>query len=431
MTGQEQPGTIACTTLPSGVRVVTEQVPGVRSAAVGFWVGVGSRDESGRVAGATHFLEHLLFKGTRRRTALQIAQALEEVGGDLNAFTSKEYTCFYARCLDRDLPQAIDVLGDMIADATVTPEDVEAERDVVLEEIAAYLDTPDDLVHSVWHEAFYGTHPLGREVLGDAATIRATTRDDVVGWYRQRYVPGDLVVAVAGNLTHESVCDQVSGSLRDLDRAGAAHNGRRRPDQVAQRAVAVRQRPVEQVQLVLGTAGLARDDEDRFAAAVVDTVLGGGMASRLFQEVRERQGLAYGIYSYRGHFADSGTFGVATGTSVGREVRSLQVIHDELARALHDGLTLDEIDRARRNLAGSTVLALEDTGSRMSRIGRAVTTGSPLLTLDELLARIEGVTSADVDRVLPRLLDGPWTLAVVGPETLDRDGLERALPGAA
>ncbi|MPZ87355.1 MAG: insulinase family protein, partial [Nitriliruptorales bacterium] len=188
------------TTLPSGVRVVTEAMPDVRSATVGFWIDAGSRDEQGAVAGATHFLEHLLFKGTHRRSALEIAEVLDAVGGDMNAFTSKEYTCFYARCLDRDLPLAIDVLGDMIASATIRPDDVDAERDVVLEEIRMHLDTPDDLVHSVWSAAFFGAHPLGREVLGDEETITAMARDEIAGWYRRKYVPANLVVAAAGNL---------------------------------------------------------------------------------------------------------------------------------------------------------------------------------------------------------------------------------------
>ena len=251
---------VQCTTLPSGVRVVTETVPGVRSAAVGWWVDVGSRDERGSAAGATHFLEHLLFKGTARRSTLDIAEELDAVGGDSNAFTTKEYTCFYARCLDRDVPLAIDVLADMIASATVAPDDVDSEREVVLEEIRMHLDTPDDLVHSVWSDAWFGTHDLGREVLGDEATITRMARGDIANWYEQQYVADQLVVAAAGNVEHEAIVGLVDDAMSASTRTGAVRAARTAPDGGGRKLLAVHERPTEQAHVVYGGAGLPRGD---------------------------------------------------------------------------------------------------------------------------------------------------------------------------
>lgn len=406
---------VLVTTLPSGVRVVTEAMPDVRSVSVGYWVDVGSRDERGPVAGATHFLEHLLFKGTERRSAHDIAAQIDAVGGDLNAFTTKEYTCFHARCLDRDLPLAVDVLGDMITSATLRTEDVDAERDVVLEEISMHLDTPDDLVHSVWSEAYFADHALAREVLGDEQTITAMSAEHVSSWYRRKYVPSNLVVAIAGRVDHERVVELVAGSLARLDRDGDGRPDRPAPLLVPQARAVLRPRPTEQAHVVLGGAGIARGDDRRFAAGVFNQALGGGMASRLFQEVRERRGLAYTVYSYQGTHTDTGTFAVYAGTSPERVDEVLTVVDEELEKARADGMTADELARSQGHLAGSIVLALEDTGSRMNRIGKAVLTGTPLLSLDETLAAIERVTPDDVQAITDVFLSGPSTLAVVGP----------------
>jgi len=414
--------TVRLTTLPSGVRVVTEAMPDVRSVSVGYWVDAGSRDERGPVAGATHFLEHLLFKGTKRRSALEIAETLDAVGGDMNAFTSKEYTCFYARCLDRDLPLAVDVLGDMITSATIRSADVDAERDVVLEEIHMHLDTPDDLVHSVWSESFFGEHPLGREVLGDETTITSMSRDQIVRWYRRKYVPANLVVAVAGNLDHERVVELVAASLEGLDRTGDGASRRTPPALAPVARSVVRPRPTEQAHVVYGGQGLPRGDDRRWAAGVLNQALGGGMASRLFQEIRERRGLVYTVYSYQGMHVDTGTFAVYAGSAPKRIDEVVRVIRDELARARTDGLSEAELARAKGNLSGSMVLALEDTGSRMNRLGKSVVTGSPLLSLDETIAAVEAVTLDQVQAVAATLLGGPFTVAVVGAFDEDRAG---------
>ena len=407
---------VSLTTLGSGLRVVTETMPDVRSVAVGFWIGVGSRDERDPVAGASHFLEHLLFKGTRRRSAQEIASVIDAVGGDMNAFTSKEYTCFYARCLDRDLALAVDVLGDMMTSSAVRSGDVDAERDVVLEEIRMHLDTPDDLVHSVFSEAFFGEHPLGREVLGDDGTITAMTRDQVNRYYKRHYVPANVVVAVAGNVRHDEVVAAVVEAVGDWSGPVEPTVKRRSFNGIGEPRVAVRPRPTEQLHLVLGGQGLARNDDRRWAAAVLNQALGGGMASRLFQEVRERRGLVYTVYSYNGMHADTGTFAVYAGTAPRKAGEVLTVTRGEVDAVLADGLGDDELERAKGHLAGSTVLALEDTGSRMTRLGKALTTGTPLLTLDETIAAVEGVSTDDVKDVAKVLLGGPWTLAVVGPK---------------
>jgi len=415
---------VRLSTLPSGVRVVTEVMPDVRSVSVGYWIDVGSRDERPSVAGASHFLEHLLFKGTKRRSAQEIAEAIDAVGGDLNAFTSKEYTCFYARCLDRDLPLAVDVLGDMITSSLLRSADVDAERDVVLEEIRMHLDTPDDLVHSVFSEAYFGDHPLGREVLGSEASITAMSRDQVHRYYRRHYVAPNLVVAVAGNVDHDDVVTQVAASLSGLDlgEGRVLARDRRRPPQRTGRARAVvRTRPTEQAHLVLGGRGLPRADERRFAASVLNQALGGGMASRLFQEIRERRGLVYTVYSYHGMHADAGTFAVYAGTAPQRADTVFEIVRHELDKARREGLTDAELERAKGHLAGSMVLALEDTGSRMTRLGKSIVTGTPLLSLDETIAAVEAVDHDAVREVAEIMLGGPFTAAVVGPFDDDAD----------
>ena len=401
--------------MPSGLRIVTEAMPDVRSAAVGFWIGIGSRDERDPVAGASHFLEHLLFKGTKRRTALEISSAIDAVGGDMNAFTSKEYTCFYVRCLDRDLALAVDVLGDMMTDSLVRTADVDAERDVVLEEIHMHVDTPDDLVHSVFADAYFAGHPLGREVLGDEQTITAMSRDQVNRYYRRHYVPSNVTVAVAGNVRHSDVVEQVRAAVGDWSGPSGRTTKRSAPSIKPTPATVLYARPTEQTHLVFGGAGMARNDDRRWAAGVLNQALGGGMASRLFQEVRERRGLVYSVYSYNGMYADSGTFAVYAGTTPRKADEVLAVTRAELDKALAGGLTDEELERAKGHLAGSTILALEDSGSRMSRLGKAFTSDVPLLTLDETLAAIEAVTPDDVREAARMLLSGPWTLAMVGP----------------
>jgi predicted Zn-dependent peptidase len=395
-------------------------MPGVRSASIGVWVGVGSRDESASMSGASHFLEHLLFKGTGERSALDISVALDEVGGEFNAFTAKEYTCFHARVLDEDLPLAVDVLGDMITSSTLHEDDVEAEREVILDEIAMHDDDPDDVVSNVYAEKAWGSSPLGRPIAGTVESIKALSRAQIRRYYRSRYVPANTVVAVAGNVDHGSVVRQVRrafGRTGFLDDASGRPAPVRRSDRARRTASGqvVVPRSFEQVNLLLGVNGLVRTDDRRYALGVLNAALGGGTSSRLFQEVREHRGLAYSVYSYASHYADAGTFAVAVGCLPSKVGDVLSVVRDELDHLGRDGITEEELRRGKGQLRGGLVLALEDSGSRMSRIAKAELLYDELPSIDEVLRRVEQVTLEDVNALSRRLFRQGQTLAVVGP----------------
>lgn len=407
--------------LPGGLRVVTEAVPGVRSAAFGVWVGVGSRDEAVHEHGASHFLEHLLFKGTDKRDALEIAAVMDAVGGELNAFTAKEYTCYYARVLDADLALAVDVVSDLVTSALVTPDDVESERGVILEEISMHDDDPGDVVHDAFSEALYGDHPLGLPVIGTVASVQALSADAIAGYYRGRYRPPEMVVSATGNIEHQAVVELVSAAFPD-GRASPAPLRPWAPPPVLSGAV-VEDRPTEQAHLVLGMHGLARDDDRRFALSVLNNGLGGGMSSRLFQEVREKRGLAYSVYSYASSHHDTGMFGIYAGCSPARVDEVLELCREELAAVAEKGLTDEEITRAQGQLRGSLVLGLEDTGSMMSRIGKAELVHGEVLSVEELLRRIAAVTPDDVRAVADDVLRRPLSLGIIGPFP-DRDFAE-------
>lgn len=420
VTLEEGPGAVVRrSVLRGGLRVITEQMPGVRSAAVGVWVGVGSRDETARLHGASHFLEHLLFKGTSERSALDISLALDAVGGEFNAFTTKEYTCFHARVLDEDLPLAIDVLGDMITSSTLTPEDVEAERDVILDEIAMHDDDPDDVVHNLFAAAAWGSDtPLGRGIAGTEESIEALTRDEIARFYADHYRAANMVVSAAGNLDHETVVSLVE---RAFSRAGFLDGDelpvppRAGAPLAAASGSVSESRPFEQVNLVLGMPGLARDDDRRFALSVVTTALGGGTSSRLFQEVRERRGLAYSVYAFSSSHAETGLVGVSVGCLPAKVDDVLAVVRAELATLARDGITAEELAVGQGQLRGGLVLGLEDSASRMSRLGKAELVHDRLLTIDEVLQRIADVTVEDCRAVAAEVFAGAEILAVVGP----------------
>jgi predicted Zn-dependent peptidase len=402
------------TVLNSGVRVVTEPMPAVRSVALGMWAGTGSRDEDATQLGASHFLEHTLFKGTSKRSARDIAEALDAVGGEMNAFTSKEVTCFYARVLDRDTPLAFDVLADMLVDARNAPADIEAERQVVLSEIDIHLDTPDDLVHSDLAEVVLGDHPLARETLGTVDSITGMDRDTIHGHYLAAYRPENLTVAAAGAVDHDRVVALTDELLGDLGRPGGRPPQRTAPSGYAGGQLRIRHRPTEQAHLALGMAGVAQRDPDRWPLRVLNVALGGGMSSRLFQELREVRGLCYATYSYASSYADAGMVGAYVGTAPGKVDETLAVLGDQL-RGVADDITADEVERAKGAMSGGTVLGLEDPESRMGRVGKQVATGVPIVTVDEALERIDAVTVEDVARVARRVFGAPWNLAVVGP----------------
>ncbi|GAA1759524.1 pitrilysin family protein [Luedemannella helvata] len=417
-------GTVGRTVLPNGVRVLTEAIPAMRSVSVGMWVPIGSRDESPELGGVSHFLEHLLFKGTRRRTALDISSTIEAVGGETNAFTTKEYTCYYARVLDADLPLAIDVMGDLLTDSVLAAADVETERGVILEEIAMHDDEPDDEVHDLFAEAVYGEHPLGRLVSGTPTTIGAMSRRSILDFYEERYRGPALVVAAAGNLDHDTVVRLVEDVIGRADRfaAPAAPLPRRAdpaPEQSPAPRVLVREKDTEQAHVLLGCPALSRDDERRFALGVLNNVVGGGMSARLFQEIREKRGLAYSIYSYTAQYSGSGLFGVYAGCAAGKVDEVLALAREQLAAVAADGLTDEEVRRGKGMLKGALVLGLEDTGSRMTRLAKSEMLYDELLSVNDLLARVDAVTPDDVRAVAAEVLTRPMSLAAIGSSLPD------------
>ncbi|MFC7763476.1 M16 family metallopeptidase [Catellatospora bangladeshensis] len=414
-------GTVRRTVLPNGMRILTEAVPAMRSVTFGIWVGVGSRDEAPQLGGASHFLEHLLFKGTRKRSALDISAQIEAVGGETNAYTAKEYTCYYARVLDEDLPLAIDVMCDAVADSVLAEADVETERGVILEEIAMHADEPGDEVHDLHAEVLYGDHPLGRLISGTVETITPMTRKQINSFYRRRYAPPVIVVAAAGNLDHNTVVKLVQQSFAGtpLGDAPAAspEPARSSHSRVKHRpaGVLVREDDTEQAHLVLGGPALHRHDERRFALGVLNNVLGGGMSSRLFQQIREKRGLAYSVYSYTSQYAETGSFAVYAGCAPAKADEVLALIRQELADTAAHGITAEELRRGKGMLKGSLVLGLEDTGSRMSRLGKGELLHGDLMSVDEILRRIDAVTLDDVNHIAAKILTTPMSLAVVGP----------------
>lgn len=423
--------TVRKTVLPSGLRIVTEEIPGVRSAAYGIWVNVGSRDESPKVAGASHFLEHLLFKGTKTRSALDISSSIESVGGEMNAFTSKEYTCFYARVIDSDLPLAIDVISDLITSSVGKPEDVEAERKVVLEEISMRDDDPSDLVHELFGETFYGDTTLGRPILGTVESIKSLSRNTIFNYYKKRYLPQDIVVAVAGNIKHKKVVEQVIKAMsKDGFLEVPKSDFNLRSNASARRAnkqqVGLLNRKTEQAHIFLGMPGVDRNDERRFAMGVLSAALGGGMSSRLFQEIREKRGLAYSVYSYAQQFAGSGFLGFYAGCNPSKATEVVTIMRDVLHDVANNGLTHEELSRAQGAVRGTLVLSQEDTGSRMSRIGKSELVYGEIMTFDQILKAVADVSSSDIRALADEILHSTPTLAVVGPFS-KRSVFERVL----
>ncbi len=395
-------------------------MPGVRSVAIGFWVLAGSRDEAPRISGSSHFLEHLLFKGTKTRTAVDIAEAFDAVGGDLNAFTAKETTCYYARVRDRDLPMAVDHLADMLQNSVIRSADLEAERQVILEEINMHEDAPDEVVHDLFTETLWPGHALGRPVLGSRETIAAATRERVRGFYRKHYVPGNVVVAAAGNLQHDSLIAELRRRMRTgrtlRGSARSAYNLRTAGDPPSSSGASlVRRRKTEQAHICIGTDGLSRSDPDRFAFLIVNTALGGGMSSRLFQEVRERRGLAYSVYSYQSQFTEAGQWVAYAGTTPSRAREVVGLMRAEIEAFAEGRIGEEEFERAKGHAKGSLVLSLEDPGSRMSRIGKSEIAHGEILTVDQTVRRIGAVTLEDARRVAHRVLSRPMTLTVLGP----------------
>lgn len=412
--------TVRRSVLPCGVRVLTEAVPGAQSASVSFSVAVGSRDESNGHFGSTHFLEHLLFKGTKRRTALDIAIAFDSVGGSSNASTGKEHTSYYARVQDSAVPLAIDVIGDMLTSSLIDPIEFENERTVILEELAMNDDDPQDVAHELFAEAVLGAHELGRPIGGTEATINAVTREAVWEHYQANYRPQDLVIGAAGGVQHEQIVRLVEQSLLDAGWdlvAPAAPRARRAQEQAqiaAGKRLQVVNRPIQQSNVLIGCQGLIGQDDRRYAMAILNTILGGGMSSRLFQEIREKRGLAYSVYSFNQGYSDGAYFGLYAGCSPAKTTEVTRLMLDELDKLAQAGVTAAELDLAKGNINGGLALKFESTQARMSRLVGTELINGEFYDLDATIEVFNAVTAEDVRSLAADLISRERTIVAVG-----------------
>jgi len=401
------------TTLDSGVRVVTERMPGVRSVALGFWIGAGSVVEQESQAGISHLLEHMLFRGSDRYGSQQIDQIFDSMGAEVNAGTDKEATSLYTRVLDRHLEKAFDVMADMLWHPRFG--ELEAEREVVLEEIAMYEDDPQDRVFDVLGRAIFASHPLGRPVIGTAEVVGATTREQLAAYHAEHYLPQNIVIAAAGSLEHDALVE-MTRAVEVPPAATPAASAELEPPQF-ERRVSFLQKDTEQYHLCVGGQGMARDDERRFALRVLEGVLGGTSSSRLFQEVRERRGLAYSVFSFSSLYASTGEVGVYVGTRPENLKEAVSVVADELAHCVREPASEEELIRSRENLKGRMALALESTGARMSRLGSSILNGLPILSVEEMIERIDSVGIRELEGLAGELFEtAHLSVAGVGPD---------------
>ncbi|MGI9111740.1 MAG: M16 family metallopeptidase [Gaiellaceae bacterium] len=412
--------------LPTGERVISEHVPGVRSISLGFWIGSGSRDETDHRAGVSHFIEHLLFKGTARHTAQEIAEIFDGLGGELNAATSRETTVVYARIPDDRLETALDVMIGMVYEPAFA--EVDSEREVVLEEIAMVEDNPQDLVHDIVAEAVFGTHPLGRPVIGRAEVIASVGLRALQSFHGAAYTADNLVVAAAGNLEHGRLVELLEARIPTTE---ASVRRRRKPIRRASApGLRFQRKDTEQYHVCLASPGISRQDERRFAASLLDAILGGSASSRLFQEIREKRGMAYAVYSFASQYSDAGQIGLYVGTREDNLVECLEIAARELGDVAAGNVRRGELERAKENLKGRMLLSLESTSNRMSRLGKALVTETELLSLDELIERIEAVAADDVGALAAELLrPDRLSAAGIGPsEARFRAAVQRVNP---
>ena len=412
------------TTLPNGLRIISETMPSVRSVALGCWVDTGTRDELSNEQGASHFLEHLLFKGSEKLSAREIAEIFDSIGAESNAFTSKESTCYWTRLRDQDLDTGLDVLAEMIQRPAFRQHEIDAERHVVIEEINMNEDDPNDVAFENFTTAVFQSHPLEAPVLGTKESILGISRDDIDGYWKRRYGAGSMVMAVAGSLDHDSLLESVADSFGDWPGAGVDHHN---ADADASARINLTTRDTEQTHVVIGGGGFNRSDERRWAAEILNHVMGSGMSSRLFREVREERGLAYAIYSFRLSYSDAGAWGVYVGTTPSQTDTALEVIVEELEKAVSDGITESELERAKGSMRGGLALSLEDPNSRMVRLGRDELAGMAHLSVDERLAKLEAVTLGDVQSAADDLYSVDRVVGAVGP--FDAGDLEQYVTG--
>jgi predicted Zn-dependent peptidase len=404
------------TTLPNGIRLVTEWIPHVRSVAVGVWVDTGSRHEPADRGGISHFIEHLVFKGTESRSAEDIARAVDSVGGQMDAFTTKEHTCFYVTVLDEHLPLAADLLADILLHPRFDAGDIEREKGVVLQEFGMVEDTPDDVIHDLFAERIWPQHPLGRPILGDRKIVQGFERGTLLEYFRTEYCPERITIAAAGHVRHEQLVDLLGNRFLDF-RQFRMPRAADPPDLAT--SLDLIERPLEQVHFVLGGRGLEQDSPQRYALFLLNTIFGGSMSSRLFQRVREREGLVYSIHSGNAAFRDGGHFYVYAGTEPAHFRRVVELTLQEFRSLRESGVTADELRRAKDHLKGSLMLSLESTGSRMTRIAKQELYFQRPFTFDEILADIERVTVQELKALGERLLDGQLSLVALGPKSPD------------
>ncbi len=409
------------TVLKNGVRIVSEEIPGVRSVAVGFWIGTGSRLEEKEDAGISHMIEHILFKGTKKRTAKQIAESIESLGGQLNAFTSKEYTCYYARVLDEHLPLAIDVLSDMYFSSLFRTEDIEREKKVIQEEIRMYEDTPDEIIHDLFSQTIWDGHPLGRPVIGTRESVSGLTKEKILAFYQRYYNPSNLVLAFAGNLRHEQVLELVEANFSESNQEQFT------PEMEPPETKAVFKafvRPLEQAQMCLGVPAVSQYDERIYPLQVLNNILGGGASSRLFQKIREERGLVYSVYSYYTTFHDTGLFTIYAGTNPSNISEILELIWHEINQIVRKGITDVELTRTKEQIKGSLLLASESVIHRMHRLGKSELLHNRLITPEEILQKISLVTRDDVRNLAAELLEpSRYALVVLGAVEKDEISL--------
>jgi len=399
--------------LDNGMHLLTEDIGHVRSVAVGIWVNVGSRDEDDKIAGISHFTEHMMFKGTGKRTAKEIAEALDAVGGQLNAFTTKEYTCYYAKVLDEHFDLALDVLSDMLFNSKFAAQDIDRERNVIIEEIKMYEDTPDELVHDVFAGTIWQAHPLGRPIIGHAEVIKQLDRDNFLDYLGKYYRPGNIVIAAAGNFDHGQAAEKIGRYFGGL-KGDAPPRELRIPS--PNKEVNCRSKDTEQVHLCVGAQGMALEHDQIYTFQLINTILGGGLSSRLFQEIREQRGLVYSIYSYHSSYFDTGLFCVYAGLSKENVEPALELIFKEMKEIRDQGVSPQELRRAKDQLKGNLLLSLENVNTRMSRMGKSQLYLGKVVPPEEIVARIEKVTVEGIQQLASeRFKRDNFSIASVGP----------------
>ena len=406
------------TTLQNGVTILSESMPNVRSIALGVWVGVGSRDEPVEIAGMSHFMEHIMFKGTPSRTAKEISETFDSMGAELNAFTAKELTAFYSRMLDEHLSSGIEVLGDMLQNSLFKESDIAAEKHVVLEEINLHEDSPDELIHDLFSDSLYDNHPLGKRILGNQKTVGSFDRQKVLDFYQKTYTPSNTVIAAAGHFEHDKLVNLANRYFVDTDSAGFK---RQKKKAQAQSRLSVMNKATEQAHICLGSLALSATDKDRFVLSVLDNILGGGMSSRLFQEIREKRGLAYSVYTYHSVHLETGSFCMYAGTSPKNVKEVINIMQEEIKRIIDEEASENELHRAKQHITGQLVLGLENTSHRMMRLGKSELAQGKIYSVNELIDKVNKVSAQDVKRLAGKLMEkDALSLTVIGPFTTDK-----------